>query len=319
MPILSKDFSNALKGLCSLVVVMVHVPMLHQNPLQDAIGSFAFVCVTIFFMISSYGMLCASRRKGKAYLEYFWRNRLSSLLVPCLFVNILFYVISLLTHSSNGIISILDINPYVVALLQWCMLFYAVEWLRIKTGLSDDYADAVLAIGIVAMSLISYFFCKEGEISPLSWSHERMGLLWGLIVFRYEDFLCCLGRKRVNVKFIVMLVLSFALGLLYIKFKTAFFWGEYLLKITLGLSLIVTTLLCNQVFTLRWHLPILKWLGAISYIIYLCHFYVMCNIDLLIPGLSSWSFIAMTYLITLVIAGLLTPISTAIVRKIRHN
>ena len=46
---LSLNFTNAVKSICCIIVVMVHIPTRFGNFLQDAIGSFGFVAVTIFF------------------------------------------------------------------------------------------------------------------------------------------------------------------------------------------------------------------------------------------------------------------------------
>lgn len=83
---MGKDYSTVLKGLCCIVVILVHVPLAHANKLQDGIGSFAYVCVTLFFLMSAYGMSLSMTRK-KDYMSHFWRNRLAALLVPQLLVN----------------------------------------------------------------------------------------------------------------------------------------------------------------------------------------------------------------------------------------
>ena len=87
----SKDYTTVLKGICCIIVVMVHVKDGFQNPLQDAIGSFGFVCVTLFFMVSAYGMQLSVEHKAD-YLRHFWRNRLLSLLVlpayQCMFLRL---------------------------------------------------------------------------------------------------------------------------------------------------------------------------------------------------------------------------------------
>ena len=51
-----KNWSLALKGLCCIVVILVHIPNEHSTRLQNMMGSFAFVAVTVFFMISGYGL-----------------------------------------------------------------------------------------------------------------------------------------------------------------------------------------------------------------------------------------------------------------------
>lgn len=42
-------YTTAMKGLACIVVVLVHIPAQHSNPVQDMIGSFGFVGVTAFF------------------------------------------------------------------------------------------------------------------------------------------------------------------------------------------------------------------------------------------------------------------------------
>ena len=69
--ILDKDLTNALKGFAAIIVIMVHIPEPEVNPLQDAIGSFAYVAVTFFFFVSAYGTRL-SLTKNPDYLKRFW-------------------------------------------------------------------------------------------------------------------------------------------------------------------------------------------------------------------------------------------------------
>jgi len=84
---MGKDYTTVLKGLCCIIVIMVHIHAAHANKLQDAIGSFAYVCVTLFFLMSAYGMSLSRDRKPD-YLKHFWRNRLVALLVPQILINV---------------------------------------------------------------------------------------------------------------------------------------------------------------------------------------------------------------------------------------
>ena len=59
----SINYTTTLKGICAIVIILVHTPQKFQNPLQDAIGSFAYVAVTLFFLISAYGMQLSVERK----------------------------------------------------------------------------------------------------------------------------------------------------------------------------------------------------------------------------------------------------------------
>jgi len=84
---MNKDYTTVLKAVCCIIVIMVHFPIENGNKLQDAIGSFAFVCVTFFFLFSAYGMNYSKAKKAN-YIDHFWRNRLAALLIPALLVNI---------------------------------------------------------------------------------------------------------------------------------------------------------------------------------------------------------------------------------------
>lgn len=59
----SKDYTSMLKGVCCLIVIYVHFHGAYTNTLQDAIGSFGYIAVTLFFLISAYGMMLSSERK----------------------------------------------------------------------------------------------------------------------------------------------------------------------------------------------------------------------------------------------------------------
>lgn len=318
MELLSKDFSNFLKGVCCLVVIMVHIPSSYQNTIQDLIGSFAYVCVTIFFMISAYGMLYCSRQKDGNYLLPFWQNRLASLLVPCIGVNLFIFVISsILTHPAS-VYSIIKINGYIVALLQWCLIFYIVEYARVYFGVSNRIADITLSTSVVAMSLC--FYVVESKIGNMTtWPYERMGLLWGLLLYRYQKKISGFIHKKLKLKIIIQFFVSVLLGLIYIRYKYIFFWGEFLLKIILGLALISVIISFGKFVKINYNLGVVKWLGAISFVVYLSHYDIMCIIDDCSTNLTSWEFIILTYVSTIFVASILTPLFKKIVKSLRKE
>lgn len=126
----SKKYTTALKGVCSIVVIFIHIPDAYQNPLQENVGRFAYIAVTLFFMISAYGMQLGLRKP--CYLKHFWRNRLSSLLIPCLVVNLTWFCFSVGTTGSPEWLSLLSINDYVKQLIGYCAIFYIVY--RLEQG-----------------------------------------------------------------------------------------------------------------------------------------------------------------------------------------
>lgn len=311
-----KQYTDVLKCFCCIVVVMVHFPPLYQNPLQDMIGSFAYVCVTLFFMISSYGMQFSSDKKPD-YLKNFWRNRLVSLLIPCAIINIITYIASRLIKGSDASIEILwAINSYVVILLEYCLWFYCIKLIaRIFKITNKWIVDGLLILGVVASSLYLYLMSDGGDNAPIGWCYERFGLVWGIILYRFMPQIKKWLTENRRCKLILFLVLAMMLGLAYLKCKTVYFYGEYLLKIVLGFTIIVFLLLLT--IGREYKNRIVIYIGSISYEIYLLHGIVIVNLVELAPNLSSGKFIIITYVVTVIIAALVHWLSKRLVGRLR--
>ena len=124
---MSKDFTTTMNGLAAIVVVFVHFPTEYQNKLQDLVGSFAYVAVTVFFLFSAYGMLLSVDRNER-YLKTFWINRIAGLVVPNWMVNFaLAAIIFLFASKSVEMDNVFQLNTYVWVLLGYCVVFYLVE------------------------------------------------------------------------------------------------------------------------------------------------------------------------------------------------
>lgn len=310
----SKDYTSVLKGICCIIVVMVHIRDGYTNPVQDAIGSFGYICVTLFFMISAYGMQLSFEKKND-YLHHFWRNRLLALLVPCFLINVFAFVLFGILDGAFAFRSLWYINDYVLVLLQYCVWFYLVMKLKRAFAISNKVSDMMLIIGVIMSSLIAFFFADRGTSNLLGWRCERFGLIYGLLLFRFNRSIKeWLIQNRLS-KIILFTILSVIIGLLYLRWKNVFFWGEYLLKIILGATIIVWILLLSV--KRQFGNKISFWLGRISYEVYLLHTAIMLAIIKVVPDLSSGVFILATYLLTLVFATGINWCSATIVKKLR--
>ncbi|MBO8478455.1 MAG: acyltransferase [Bacteroidetes bacterium] len=312
----SKDYTTVLKGICCIFVVMVHIPAVYQNRLQDAIGSFAFVCVTLFFMVSSYGMQLSAEHK-KNYIRHFWRNRLLALLVPCILINIVVCILFWLIRGYPSFSVLWSINNYVVVLLEYCFWFYVVmllkRWFKIR---KYWITDILLIAGIVLSSLYSYLSSETGtESAAMGWCYERYGLVWGILMYRYLPYIKRWLISKRCLKVIAFSLLCCILGIAYLKFKTVYFYGEYLLKVCLGLVIILWMLLLtvNRKFGNKVSL----YLGNISYEVYLLHGSVMTAISILAPDVSSGVFILSTYFVTVLLSMVISAAARKIVSRFR--
>lgn len=304
----SKDYTNVLKGICCLIVIYVHFPEAQQNALQDAVGSFAYVAVTFFFMVSSYGMMVSIERK-KTYLDTFWRNRLIALLVPVFLVNVLKVVLGGI--KGFFLSELWYINNYVMVLLEFCLLFYVVEKVKVK-WFTDKviFGDTLLIGGVILSSVYIYLFGDN-----VGWCFERIGLVWGILLYRYFNK-CAEWMNRYRWgKVVILCVVCLIMGGAYLKFKTIFFWGEYILKIILGVVIIafLFTITSNRKFVNK----VSFLLGDISYEVYLSHGVIMGVLAYYMPNLQSGWFIILTVIFTLAISTLIHRIGKPIVKKLR--
>lgn len=305
-----------MKAAACVIVIMVHVDSGFQNALQDAIGSFAYVCVTIFFMISAYGMQLSAERK-EMYMKTFWRNRLSALMVPMLLVNVVSVVSEFALKGRTDISGLWHLTGYVRVLLMYCVWFYIVTMAMRKVE-KRWKTDAVLICGVVAWSLFDYFrFRATGaEVSALqNWCYERYGLVWGLLIYRYMPEVCSWLVRRNVQKVLALGLCSAMLGVAYLKFKHEFFYGEYLLKVALGVTIIAFACAAGRRY--RFSNRMNHLLGDISYEVYLSHGMVMGILSTLCPQLSSGVFILLAVALTILLSWGIHGIGSPIVKALR--
>ena len=181
---MSREYTTIMKAVCCIIVILVHIPAAYTNRLQDAMGSFAYVCVTLFFLMSAYGMSLSKERR-RNYMQHFWRNRLAALLIPQLLINIC-STIWVYINTQKEYASLFHINNYVVVLLGYCFWFWLVYQGRRWYG--HRIANTLLVGGVIISSLGSYFFMEK---DANYWCYERWGLVWGVLLYdiSYEVYL----------------------------------------------------------------------------------------------------------------------------------
>lgn len=312
----SKNYTTVLKGLCCLIVIYVHVKEPYVNTLQDAIGSFAYVCVTLFFLVSAYGMMLSAERK-KDYLRNFWRNRLVALLIPAFLINMVSFGLGIVNRGEYAVSALYQLNSYVAVLLQWCLWFYIVMWCKGRWFPEKKVlTDWILMAGVIVSSLYLYFFVDADVSAEAGWCFERMGLAWGILLYRYFDRIVAWMDEHRLMKVIILTIVGGVLGVAYLKFKPVYFWGAFLLKIILGAALI--TLLFTVTSNRKFNDRVSLWLGNISYEVYLSHGIVMGALALWLPQtIDSGLFILLTVIVTLALSSIIHSFGKPIVSRLR--
>ena len=112
-------------------------------------------------------------------------------------------------------------------------------------------------------------------------------------------------------------MLSIVFGIAYLRFKPVFFYGEYLLKIVLGLVIIILlfTLSSQRTFGNR----AINFLGEISYEVYLSHGFMMLLLKTFIPNISSGLFVLLTVILTIIFSSVIHYIDKPIVKLCRKR
>ncbi len=308
------DTSSSMRGFWCLIVILVHIPMEpvdYSNKIQDMIGSFAYIGVTFFFMTSSYGLTLGAMKKPESFTNGFWRRRLTRLLIPMFIVNVLTILSELAVNRSFDPWNFIHINGWVKDLL----FFYLVVWLVHKflpKSLSVK-AKSYIVVGVVALfSLMVYLF--KG-LYVFGWPTELYGCIYGVLMALFKDEFERFALKSWLLKAGVFAVLSGAFGVGYLKFKGLPFVGDYVLKILLSFCILGLIFILNSKISIG--NPISRFLGSVSYEVYLSHSISFILLSALPVTLSSGLFILGSLCITVILSFLINKVSGLITKKIK--
>lgn len=300
--------STVLKGLFCILVVLVHTPEAQQNRIQDAMGSFAYIGVTFFFMVSSYGLKWGVLYKPN-YLNKFWLKRLSSLLVPAFLCNLSRVGVFIASSKSVEVwTTLFSINEWVGILLFFYAIFWIIYYLPAKFGIRRGYwQDLLICLIVIACSLIDRLTSLK---LTLVWPTESLGFAYGIILADcYEMFKEWSSRNWAK-KSIFLFVFGTVIGVAYLKFKPIAFWGDYCLKIFLGIVLLLLILQLTRKF--RFGNRMNKFLGSISYEIYLLHGTIYSIVLSIKAAEHSGIFIWLTVILVILAAAFISWLSRQI-------
>lgn len=308
---LSPEEARFFRGFWCIIVILVHIPAFYGNRIQDMLGSFGYIGVTFYFMTSAYGLKYSVSHK-EGYMKRFWRNRLPGLVVPAAIISALIAITQVILGDTAFI------PQFIYNSLSWLivlLLCYFAFWIvyRVLPAVikkpAGSWQDAVMVIIIIAFSLIERF--TDFKIT-LIWIVEPLGFAYGILAASHaEKIKDWIGRKW-GVKSILLLTVSVALGLMYLKFKPVAVWGDYLLKIVLGIA--ITMFIFEAVGKIKIGNRVNSFLGNISYEVFLVHGYVITLLTWIFKGRSDlsgvfiWTVIGATLLIAVIVNRISKPL-----------
>ena len=308
--LLSREWSTAVKAVCCILVVLVHIPQEYSTKLQNLVGSFAFIAVTFFFLFSGYG-LSVSKNK-KEYLTHFWRNRLVSLLIPMYFVNFIRMCYGIVAGDNLSLLrTLLNIDGFVLMIIFCYGAFYIVY--RFKLELENKTIG--VCVLILLISILTY--CLEDKLPFTVWPVPCLGFIYGVLIDQYKRKIDKYLRKHriIDGKTISVLIMAIFVGGGYIKVKEIVFWGDYFLRGILALLMLMVIIMIMSKFKIENKAN--QILGNISYEIYLIHGLVIKFLEDTYTDAKPGSFILSSIMITVVLAYIVNWIDTKLIKKLR--
>ena len=314
---MSVEDTEFLRGFWCIVVVLVHVPSIYQNRIQDMMGSFAYIGVTFFFMTSAFGLKYSIEHK-EGYMNHFWRRRLPGLLFPALIANALIVYLKGWKDGWEEItfLSFLNINDCVKVLLLMYLGFWLIYGLIPKlTGWKGSSQDAAMILFVAICSLIQRF---TGFHIMWIWIVEPLGFAYGIIAAKCSDEIKEWINKNWIQKAIVLMSVSAVFGVAYLKLKPIPIIGDYVLKIILGISIIAFMFTFIGKFKVGNRAN--TFLGSISYEVYLLHGAAFTLLQIIDRNkvMNSGVFIVCSILITLILSVALKKLTNLTLERVKQ-
>ena len=286
----NRENSGVMRGFWCLIVVLVHIPAAYQNRAQDMLGSFAYVGVTFFFLTSACGLRLAAVKRPES-LKGFWRNRLPKLLVPCLLTNAIGMALRALCGGGIELRMLVWINGWVC----WLLVCYFIFW-ACYCFLPAKRRDWAVC-GLVSVFSLAVYRMKP---ETTTWCPEVLGFAWGILLScRMDSFRGWLSRGWA-AKSSALCLLAACLGIAYLRWKEIPFFGDYVLKIALGMAILSFLLALNTKISIG--NPVSRTLGAVSFEVYLLYGGVFFALESAFPELNSGLFILMSLLLTIALS-----------------
>lgn len=315
---LSKGDAIFFRGFWCIIVVLVHIPAVYQNRIQDMIGSFGYIGVTFFFLTSAFGIKNSIAHKEN-YMDRFWRNRIPGLLIPAFFVAVIIVIGQVIAGLPETIPAMLyNSMCWLIVLLLFYFVVWAVYFISLKVFKQKEghWQDAVICLIVLAFSLIDRF--TDVKIT-LIWIVEPLGFAYGIMAACNSEKIKQWIAKKWLAKVIVLFILSVALGLMYLKFKPVPVFGDYLLKIVLGMSL--TMLIFQATGKIKVGNKANNFLGNISYEIFLIHGFVLDTLAILFKDRSDLSglYICSSLVVTVIMAVIIDRLSRPLIKRLKKS
>lgn len=294
--ILSKDKSNAVKGVLAILIVFHHFSTTCDISSFSEFRRWGSIIVSVFFFMSGYGLGRSLTLKGKAYLSNFLNHRLwKSVILPYAIALIIFLVYlnvdvpdasTLVRDWSRGF-TLLPNAWFIVALALMYLGFYFIN----KTSVRCHVVKMFLYTLVYIIIVYSIGFERCWYVSVIMFP---LGMLYA---DKENELVTLLNRFRARIWLIPLMM-----GITCTCFimQTIISSIVAYMALTIALVFVMTSIEVERIGKIG----LFSFLSAISYEIYLCHGVAMkmCRGKYL-NITEDWMFVIAVVVLTLILAS----------------
>lgn len=284
---------SPLKAVLIIIIVLGHFVYYMENPVFNLIHKLGTSAVAMFFFISGFGCIRSYQRKGREYLKGFFRSRILGILLPA--------AILLIIHSCwKHQISMPPQYWFLFVILFDYLLFWlCYSFLKPSLRIPALWIGSLLFI--VVTILTGFDRC---------WWICCMAFPTGCFFSLVENTLAEVYSEK-PLCFIAWMSAGLLLFALTFLTHNPYIWTLSYVGISWTLALIVSVIPLDHL-----ELPVLSFLGSISYEIYLSHITIFEVLQRLLPDAAPRSFyILATLLLTIVVAYVVNRLCKMVIKK----
>lgn len=254
---LNKATTTNLKGFAILVVMLGHLVNIHRSTFDYDFRYFAAFAVSIFLILSGYGLSCSCSSNG---LKDFFKKRLSGVILPYALVTIMVSIAYgiLFTDPLRVLRTITLTNPlhpidgtmwFIYFICMWYILFF------ISYSLTKNKSFRVLSIAAIATFIYYWHPFEQFPQLNFQFTLHAFSFAAGVIIGEYKD----------KISFKILLPISIAIFIFFLHDL----FNEYSM-LSYEVSCLSFGILITSLFSvLKIDTPSLSFFGSISYEMYL--------------------------------------------------
>lgn len=286
----SRENQNAIRAIAAVGIMYTHLCMTITNPNNFLWFKYiGYLCVGVFYFYTGYNLMASVSKK---WINRFLINKCKRIYIPFIGANIIFILVQIITGDYKAdlpmtlkyIFGLELVNStlwYVVSIIVFQLIFYILVSIvqLVRVNKIQEYMKCKM--GILLFVVISWIIYAKiypfvaAKVGAICYENERFPLciLVGAIFYCIESTIIDFTKKH---KFELMSILMFLLCAFHgnnMQGIELTFWRFNLYDFVSPVicALLLNTAICGEKYEGR----LLKFIGNISYEIYLLHMAVL--------------------------------------------